>query len=80
MIQKNAICIYLVLSATDQANAVWELTQHVREMTSEVNEHGISKKNLKYDHSDKNCRVASVNGKTDDLYFPVVLACNQALQ
>ena len=49
MIQKNAICIYLVLSATDQANAVWELTQHVRETTSEVSE--------QYDHSDKNCRV-----------------------
>ena len=36
-------------SATDQANAVWELTQHVRETTSEVSE--------QYDHSDKNCRV-----------------------
>ena len=29
-------CIYLDLSATHQAKAVWELTQHVREMTSEV--------------------------------------------
>ena len=28
--------IYLDLSATHQAKAVWELTQHVREMTSEV--------------------------------------------
>ena len=28
--------IYLDLSATHQAKAIWELTQHVREMTSEV--------------------------------------------
>ena len=33
-------CIYLVLSATDQAKAVWQLIQQVRETTSEVNEHG----------------------------------------
>ena len=31
-------CVYLVLSATDQAKAVGELTQHVRETTSEVGE------------------------------------------
>ena len=29
-------CIYLDLSATHQAKAVWELTRHAREMTSEV--------------------------------------------
>ena len=33
-------CIYLVLSATDQAKAVRELTQHVSEMTSEVSKQG----------------------------------------
>ena len=33
----------LVLSATDQAKAVEELTQHVREMTSEVSEQGVGK-------------------------------------
>ena len=54
MIQKNVIRIYLVLSATDQVNAVWELTQHVRETTSEVSEQDVGEKNL---HSDKNCRV-----------------------
>ena len=54
---KTVIRIYLVLSATDQANAVWELTQHVRETTSEVSEQDVGEKNLKYDHSDKNCRV-----------------------
>ena len=32
-------CIYLVLSATDQAKAVWQLIQQVRETTSEVSEH-----------------------------------------
>ena len=31
-------CVYLVLLATDQAKAVGELTQHVRETTSEVGE------------------------------------------
>ena len=54
---KNAIRIYLILSATDQANAVWKLTQHVHEMTCEVSKRDIGKKYLKYDHSDKNCRV-----------------------
>ena len=34
-------CIYLVPSATDQAKAVKELTQHVREMTSEVSEQDV---------------------------------------
>ena len=29
-------CIYLVLSATDKAKAVGEVTQNVRETTSEV--------------------------------------------
>ena len=57
MMQKNVIRIYLVLSATDQANAVWELTQHVRETTSEVSKQDVGEKNLKYDNSDKNCRV-----------------------
>ena len=33
----------LVLSATDQAKAVEELTQHVREMTSEVSEQDVGK-------------------------------------
>ena len=33
-------CIYLVLSATDQAKAVRQLIQQVRDTTSEVNEHG----------------------------------------
>ena len=33
----------LVLSATDQAKAVKELTQHVREMTSEVSEQDVGK-------------------------------------
>ena len=44
MIQKNVIRIYLVLSATDQANAVWELTQHVRETTFEVSEQDVGEK------------------------------------
>ena len=51
MIQKNAIPIYLILSVTDQANAVWELTQHVCKTTSEVSEQDVGEKNLKYDHS-----------------------------
>ena len=34
-------CVYLVLSATDQAKAVGELTQHVRETTSEVGEQEV---------------------------------------
>ena len=43
----------------------------------------LAKKNLKYDHSDKNCRVvlscgtvyhAVLGGSNVDLYFPVVLA------
>ena len=33
----------LVLSATGQANAVEELTQYVREMTSEVSEQDVGK-------------------------------------
>ena len=33
----------LVLSATNQAKAVKELTQHVREMTSEVSEQDVGK-------------------------------------
>ena len=33
----------LVLSATDQVKAVKELTQHVREMTSEVSEQDVGK-------------------------------------
>ena len=36
-------CIYLVLSATDQAKAVRELTYHVRETTSEVSEQDVGK-------------------------------------
>ena len=51
MIQKIAIPIYLILSVTDQANAVWELTQHVCKTTSEVSEQDVGEKNLKYDHS-----------------------------
>ena len=52
MIQKNAIPIYIILSVTDQqANAVWELTQHVCKTTSEVSEQDVGEKNLKYDHS-----------------------------
>ena len=39
--KKRYACIYLVLSATDQAKAVRELTQHVREMTSEVSEQDV---------------------------------------
>lgn len=35
--------IYPVLLATDQAKAVRELTQHVRETTSEVSEQGVGK-------------------------------------
>ena len=35
------VCIYLVLSATDQAKAVRELTQHVRETNSEVSEQDV---------------------------------------
>ena len=35
-------CIYFVLSATYQAKAVRELTQHVRETTSEVSERDVS--------------------------------------
>ena len=34
-------CVYLVLSATDQAKAVGELTPHVRETTSEVGEQEV---------------------------------------
>ena len=34
-------CIYLVLLATDKAKVVRELTQHVRETTSEVSEQDI---------------------------------------
>ena len=34
-------CIYLVLSATDQAKAVGEVTQNVRETTSEVSEQEV---------------------------------------
>ena len=34
-----------------------ELTQHVRETTSEVSEQNVGEKNFKYDHSNKNCRV-----------------------
>ena len=34
-------CVYLFLSATDQAKAVRELTQHVRETTSEVGEQDV---------------------------------------
>ena len=34
-------CVYLVLLATDQAKAVGELTQHVRETTSEVGEQEV---------------------------------------
>ena len=41
MIQKSAILIYLVLSATDRAKAVRELNQHVRETTSEVSEQDV---------------------------------------
>ena len=55
--KKKAIRVYLALSTTDQANAVWELTQHVLETTSEVSGEDVGEKNLKYDHSDKNCRV-----------------------
>ena len=33
----------LVLSATDQAKAVKDLTQHVREMASEVSEQDVGK-------------------------------------
>ena len=47
MIQKSAIPIYLILSATDQANAVWELTQHVRKTTSEVSEQDVGEKTAK---------------------------------
>ena len=35
------VCIYLVLSATDQAKAVRELTQHVRETNSKVSEQDV---------------------------------------
>lgn len=34
-------CVYVVLSATDQAKAVGELTRHVRETTSEVGEQEV---------------------------------------
>ena len=34
-------CVYLVLSAADPAKAVAELTQHVRETTSEVDEQDV---------------------------------------
>ena len=44
MIQKNLIRIHLILPATDQANAVWELTQHVRKTTSEVSEQDVGEK------------------------------------
>ena len=41
VIQKSAICMCIPLSATDQAKAVGELTQHVRETTSEVGEQDV---------------------------------------
>ena len=34
-------CVYLVISTTDQAKAVGELTQHVGETTSEVGEQEV---------------------------------------
>ena len=34
-------CVYVVLSATDQAKAVGELTRHVRETTSELGKQEI---------------------------------------
>ena len=34
-------CMYFVTLATDQAKAVRELTQHVRETTSEVSERDV---------------------------------------
>ena len=36
------VWIYLVLSATDQAKAVRELTQNVRETTSDVSEQDVT--------------------------------------
>ena len=49
MIQKSAIhiYIYLVLLATDKAKVVRELTQHVRETTSEVSEQDIGESTLR---------------------------------
>ena len=39
--------IYLVLLATDKAKVVRELTQHVRETTSEVSEQDIGESTLR---------------------------------
>ena len=43
--------VYLVLSTTDQIKAVGELTQHVRQTTSEVSEQDVGQRTV-YDDDD----------------------------
>ena len=44
-------CVYLVLSTIDQMKAAGELTQHVRQTTSEVSEQDVGQRTV-YDDDD----------------------------
>ena len=58
-------CAYLVLSTTDQMKAVGELTQHVRQTTSEVSEQDVGQRTV-YDDDDGDDDGYGDNDDDDD--------------
>ena len=71
-------CVYLVLSATDQAKAVGELTQHVRETTSEVGEQEVGETTVNpTGHTEGACiwLTSALIGKLSELRDNLKLMC-----